>query len=313
MHGDVATALFLKYLAGERDASEHTLDAYIRDIHQFCELCWPDGVPPFPWRDVDRYDARRFLICFQTAECAPATTARKLASLRSFFRFLLREDYVAVNPFSGLHAPKQTRELPDILSKEEVVRLINAPALVLDALPKPSEDAVYVMQRDTAVFETLYSTGTRVAELVGLNEQDMDMLGGVAVVRGKGRKERLCPLGRPAVTTLRELLKASETKFSCAGKARAKRPVFLNLKGSRLTTRSVERMMKRYLAIADLPCTYSPHVLRHSFATHILDAGADMRSVQELLGHASLSTTQIYTHVTVERLKYVYARSHPRA
>jgi integrase/recombinase XerC len=204
-----------------------------------------------------------------------------------------------------------------VLSVEEVSRLLGAPARVYDRKARGSEQYAqnplhpYFALRDEAILELLYSTGARVSEAAGLTEKDMDLLGGFVTVRGKGKKERLCPLGGPASRAIREALESANALWG--GERKVAKPLFRNKRGEPITTRSIERMMKPYLAEAGLSSEFSPHALRHSFATHLLDAGADLRSVQELLGHASLSTTQIYTHVTIERLKRVYQDAHPRA
>jgi integrase/recombinase XerC len=313
---DPAVMHFAKYLSTEKNASDHTLSSYLLDIGQFVEFTW-GGEKKIGWGGVDRFAARKFLVEFQKAGMRASTTGRKLASLRSFYRFLIREEYVSENPFSGLRAPKKVRELPKIMSIVEVERLLAVPMKWFDDCKKTSKgnDALkrYGFLRDAAILEALYSTGARVSEIVGLCDADVDLLSGVAKVRGKGKKERLCPLGRPACASLSRIMKESETMWPGRGRKAHENRVFLNLKGEALTTRSVERMMKKYLAEAGLDSNFSPHVLRHSFATHMLDAGADLRSVQELLGHSSMSTTQIYTHVSVERLKRVYEDAHPRA
>jgi integrase/recombinase XerC len=313
---DPCVAHFLRYMETERNASAHTISSYLGDIRQFVVSAWgSESMPPFKWGAPDRFLARKFLVEFQKSGKDAATTGRKLSALRSFYRFLQREEYVELDPFSGLRAPKKSRKLPDILSIAEVTRLLEAPA---HGRKKPGKDGVagpdrfqeYAVTRDAAILEVLYSTGGRVSEIAGLTEDCVDFLSGVVKVRGKGKKERMCPIGGPACKALRESLKLSAELWPQKNR---QRPVFLNLKGKPLTTRSIERTMKTYLAAAGLSARFSPHVLRHSFATHMLDAGADMRSVQELLGHSSLSTTQIYTHVTVERLKKVYDEAHPRA
>jgi integrase/recombinase XerC len=310
---------FVRYLESERNASRHTVSGYLLDIAQFVRAIWGnDGKPPFKWGDADRFAARRFLVEFQKKGQEPTTTARKLASLRSFYKFLEREEYAERNPFGGLRAPKKARKLPNVLSVAEMTRLLDAPTKVWRREQKSDSSASdpareYVALRDTAILEVLYSTGARVSELAGLIASDVELLSGVVTVRGKGKKERLCPLGGPACKAIREVMKKSgELWPEGAGKGRS-RSVFLNLQGKPLTTRSIERSMKRYLAEAGLNPNLTPHALRHSFATHMLDAGADLRSVQELLGHASLSTTQIYTHISAERLKKVYDEAHPRA
>ena len=317
---DPCVERFICYLRAERDASPHTISGYLLDIRQFAEHVWGvDSHPPYTWKRADRYAARKFLVGFQRAEMAPATTGRKVSSLRSFFRFLVREDCVSVNPFSGLLVPKRGRKLPRVLSVNEVGRLLQAPEeqlrKELKTARKPGDQAwaEYACARDTAILELLYSTGMRVGELASLDDGQVDYLSGVVKVRGKGKKERLCPFGRPAHRALRAAVERRDLFRAAPGKKGGAPALFLNRQGGRLTTRSVERLLKKYLASAGLHEGVSPHTLRHSFATHMLDAGADLRSVQELLGHASLSTTQIYTHVSVERLKEVYEQAHPRA
>jgi integrase/recombinase XerC len=299
---------FLRHLESEKNASPHTLSGYATDISQFIARQWAGRNPPYPWNSVDRFEARAFLVDFQRSGCDPRTTARKLAGMRSFFKFLEREDRVEGNPFAGLRAPKRPRRLPAVLGVEEVVRLLEAPARAAAKLDSPSAWDKYSYLRDTAILEVLYSTGARVSEVCGLREDSVDLISGVVKVRGKGKKERLCPLGGPAFRALKSMMNAAAGIPPAGSKT-----VFVSSKGTPLCPRSVERMMKKYLAAAGLGASVSPHTLRHSFATHMLDNGADLRSVQELLGHASLSTTQIYTHVTVDRLKKVYEEAHPRA
>jgi integrase/recombinase XerC len=312
---ETAVARFMQYLEHERNASRHTLLNYRRDIDQFAAHLAPgtDSGARAAWTGADVYAARRFLAQLQKAGCLPATTARKLSALRSFYRFLVREGLATANPFAGLRAPKRGRALPSFLSIEEVTRLIESPARLYRARADKDPLSEYASLRDTALLEVLYSTGARVSEAVGLTRGQTDLLAGVAMVRGKGKKERLCPLGGPACKALRALLKRAAELWPDGVTGSRSEPVFRNLKGDRLTARSVERCLKRYLVAAGLDGRFTPHSLRHSFATHMLDAGADLRSVQELLGHASLSTTQIYTHVTVERLRKVYRDAHPRA
>jgi len=290
-------------------------------VEDFCrylaQAAWAGSAPPHPWDSADRFVARRFLAGLQKAGHKAATTGRKLSCLRSFYRYLEREERAGQNPFGGLRAPKRPRELPEVLSVNEVTRLLEAPKARLRERERrgaaPSAAGRYAAMRDTAILELLYSTGARVSEAAGLTEDRLDLLSGVVKVRGKGKKERLCPLGGPACKALREAMDAAGEVWPAARERPAARPVFRNLAGRALTPRSIERSMKPYLLAAGLNPALSPHALRHSFATHLLDAGADLRSVQELLGHASLSTTQIYTHVSVERLKKVYADTHPRA
>lgn len=312
---DPAVSHFVNYLRHERNASGHTVGAYLRDIAQFAAAQWPEGHAPFAWETVDTYAARRFLVGFQKDGSAATTTSRKLSALRSFYRFMEREEHVAQNPFGGLRGPKRARTLPEILSVNEVTRLIEAPVRVLErgsADRQRDKWACYAAYRDAALLEVLYSTGARVAEIAGSQEGDVDLLSGTVRVRGKGKQERLCPLGLPAAQAIRKARALADRVWPAKGSSR-NRPVFRNRNGGALSTRSIERALKKYLAEAGLSVRVSPHTLRHSFATHMLDAGADLRSVQELLGHASLSTTQIYTHVSVERLKKVYEEAHPKA
>jgi len=306
---------FVKYLQGEKNASEHTVSNYLIDIRQFIELTWGDeSKPPYNWKEADRFAARKFLVFFQKLEMEPATTGRKLSALRSFYKFLVREEYVPLNPFSGLHLPKKGSYLPAVLSMNEVEQLLAAPHAMAAAETPNGLFQEYMPVRDTAILEVLYSTGMRIGELVGLTEDRIDMLSGIVSVLGKGKKERLCPLGRPAERALQNALSMRSEVWNSLGiKGDAKRAIFLNKHGGPITVRSIERMLKIYVGYCGLKPTISPHALRHSFATHLLDNGADLRSVQELLGHASLSTTQIYTHVSIEKLKRVYEEAHPRA
>lgn len=320
MTDDPGVAQFAAHLEHERNASPHTVANYLMDIAQFARFSWSgDALPPYDWGAVDRFKARAFLIDFQKRGSEATTTSRKLSSLRSYYKFMEREGLVGLNPFAGLKAPKRARKLPPFLSAGEIVRLLDAPLKMWcqsEQSGKSRERKLveYAARRDSALLEVLYSTGGRVSEVAGLQEAQVDLLSGIVQVRGKGKKERLCALGRPACKALRKSLDLRNELWPELERRRAgDRPLFLNIRGGRLTTRSVERLLKKYLADANLNPEITPHALRHSFATHLLDAGADLRSVQEMLGHASLSTTQIYTHVTVEKLKKVYDDAHPRA
>jgi len=315
---DHALADFLQYLTAEKEASEHTITNYLRDILQFASHQWPDESPPYFWKMVDQYAARGFLVSIRKNGCSPATARRKLSSLSSFYKYMLREELTDVNPFSGIQMPKLDKRLPEALTVDEVTRLLEAPAGLTATLtpPKKESDVIfrkYSVARDTAIMEVLYSTGMRLTELSSLNEAQVDILSGVVKVRGKGKKERLCPLGNPAIEALLKCIEERGPFWRNTGGSGRAPGLFLNKHGGRISGRSIERMMKKYLAFANLSSEISPHVMRHSFATHMLDFGADLRSVQELLGHASLSTTQIYTHVSVQRLKEVYEMAHPRA
>ena len=310
-------ARFIQYLRTERNASEHTIDGYYRDICQFVRLVLaPDGQQP-DWSSVTSLHGRRFALELQKLDLARTSLQRKMSSLRSFFRFLVREELIEGNPFAGLQTARAPRRLPQVLSVSEVDRLLQAPQAYWAAhSPDDARDdaalrAEFAAARDGAILEVIYSGGLRISEATGLDYESIDFLSGSFIVRGKGRKERLCALGKPAVAALRQYLVARD-KLGLATR-RQRGALFLNATGGRLTARSVQRSFKRYLQVAQLPQDCTPHKLRHSFATHLLNAGADLRSVQELLGHASLSTTQIYTHVSPERLIEAYAKAHPRA
>jgi integrase/recombinase XerC len=317
---DKAVIHFLRYLEGERNASPHTSGNYLMDIRQFTAIIWGAGAkPPYAWPSIDKFAARKFVVQLQKQSASPATIGRKISSLRSFYKFMTREEYVGNNPFAGLASPKRKKSLPYVLTVGEVTRLLQAPAQCAEEEIKAEKDKKkrpwleYAALRDSAILEVLYSTGMRISELANIDTLNIDLLAGVIKVRGKGNKERYCPLGRPAAEALTAALeKRSEIAHLLKGK-KSSLPLFFGHTGGKLTTRSMERLMKKHLIRANLNPAISPHALRHSFATHLLDAGADLRSVQELLGHSSLSTTQIYTHVSVEHLKKVYNEAHPRA
>jgi len=300
-------------LQGEKNASGHTLDAYFRDIYQFALYAWPDQPAPYAWSEITRIHARGFLVMVQKSGAMPATTGRKLSSLRSFFRFLLREGHIKANPFSGLPQPRKDRNLPQILSPAEIGRLLDAPRMLHEQQKSQDPFHRYQVLRDTAILEVLYSSGIRISELTGLREERVDLISGVIRVLGKGRKERICALGNPAVLALHEAMEGKEDFARFLDLQPKPKELFLNKLGGGISNRSIQRMMKTMLTAANLPADLYPHALRHSFATHLLDAGADLRSVQELLGHSSLSTTQIYTQVSIERMKEVYKQAHPRA
>ena len=243
------------------------------------------------------------------------TVRRKLASLRSFFRFLVREGIVGSDPFRDIHGPKLAKKLPRILTVDEVNKFLEAPLEDLAARRKSgvavSIQERYVRYRDSAVFEVLYSTGCRISEVTPLLWRQIDFAAGSVIVLGKGAKQRLCLLGKPALEALKRMRDcAIEMDDASSDEVQ---PVFMGANGNAVTPREVERRMKYWLAVAELPADITPHKLRHSFATHLLDAGADLRSVQELLGHSSLATTQIYTHVSLSHLREAYAKAHPRS
>jgi len=312
---DPAAARFLAHLGAERTESRHTTAAYLRDLGQFAEFTWgSERKPPYPWGDVDRDLARAWLVGLAQAEAEPASVRRKLSSLRSFYRFLVREGVAPDSPLASLRGPKKRRDLPDVLSAGDVAALLDRAEADARAAASadPGGEEAYVALRDWALLETLYGTGARIAEAAGLSCGDLAVAPGCARLFGKGRKERLAPLGGKAAGALAELLGATAARFGADAAGRGE-PVFRNRRGGRATTRLIERRFAAAMLAAGLPDRFSPHALRHSFATHLLDAGADLRAVQELLGHASLSTTQIYTHVSLERIRAVYHAAFPRA
>lgn len=291
---------FLRYLKVERNASDLTIKSYREDLVSLAEFLEESlGSMPQP-ADLSPLELRGYVSALHEAGYAKTSIARRLASLRSFFKFAQRDGLADKNPAKPLRNPRPDRKLPHFLSNDEVGKLLAAP-------PANTNSGL----RDRAILETMYSAGLRVSELVGVNVEDLDLKSGLVRVRGKGRRERLSPLGSFAVNAINAWLKVAAPKD--AGKKNQSPPVFLNKFGKRLTTRSIGRMLEKYLAENGLDARTSPHTLRHSFATHLLNGGADIRSVQELLGHKSLVTTQIYTHVSTAGLREVYERAHPRA
>lgn len=285
---------FLNFLTTEKGASDHTIKNYGIDLREFKKFLGDKAIPETTYLDI-----RSFLAFLKTREYSKSSISRKLACLRSFFKYLARENVLAENPAAGISTPKKEKRLPSFLNPDEMTQLLDAPA-------KPCWEE----KRDKAILEMLYSSGTRVSELVGLNHDDLDFFGGLVRVRGKGKKERIVPVGQVALRCLRDYVDQKPPKEVAHA---IKKPLFVSRLGGRLTDRSIRRMILKYVKRIGLGKEISPHTLRHSFATHMLDRGADLRSVQELLGHANLSTTQIYTHVTTQRLKEAYATAHPRA
>lgn len=296
-----AVVRYLKYLQVERNASPLTIKSYREDLTALVAyfVAANGGRQPRP-QEITTPELRGYVATLHDSELAKSTIARRLASLRSFFRFGQRDGWAAANPAKPLRNPRRNRPLPHFLSTDEIGRLLDAPR-GRGSLPL----------RDRAILETLYSAGLRVSELVGLNDSDLDLESGLVRVRGKGRRERLSPIGSFAAKALRRWM--AERDRHRRKPSDGPVPLFVNRLGSRLTTRSVGRMLEKYLRETGLDRRTSPHTLRHSFATHLLDRGADIRSVQELLGHKSLLTTQIYTHVSTATLRAAYERAHPRA
>jgi len=306
--GDPRVEAFARYLMAERNVAENTRVGYMQDLSQLVAAKFgSEAMPPYDWTSLGESDARAFLVAFTKSGAEATTVRRKLAAARTFCRFLQREGVILDNPFGLLRGPRKAKRLPKSLSVEDVTRFLERP---MEDLRAGALDA-YSACRDSAFFESLYSTGCRIGEMASVKWGEIDFGRGTLIVTGKGSKDRLVILGRPALNALVRL----------RGKAGEKDPgladdgayVFLSPSGKCVSPRLMQRRMKVYLAEAGLPTDLTPHKLRHSFATHLLDAGADLRSVQEMLGHASLSTTQIYTHVSVERLKDAVARAHPRS
>jgi integrase/recombinase XerC len=295
-----ALAEFLRHLALERNASAHTVKSYREDLTQALDFFRTRlaGRALEPALLTARL-LRAHAAWLHEQGYAKATIARRITAVRSWCRFLCRQGTLAANPADGVRGPRQDRKLPHFLSEDDLARLLEAP---------PAHHPLGL--RDRAILETLYSAGLRVSELTGLDLGDLDLDSGLATVRGKGKRERLALLGPQCLAAVRRWL---EARAALPQAARGRAAVFLNKNGTRLTTRSVGRLLAKYLAQAGLDPRASPHSLRHSFATHLLDRGADIRSVQELLGHRSLGNTQIYTHVTTNRLRDSYDKAHPRA
>lgn len=279
---------FKRYLEIEKNYSGHTILNYQIDLEDFKKFLGDSSI-----EKVDYLAVRKYLAMLKEKNFGSKTMARHLSTLRSFFKFLVREGFLKNNPILSVSSPKIEKHLPSFLTEEETVRLIEASC--------PKNEAGF---RDRAILETFYSSGLRISELVGLNLDDVDFIGGIIKVRGKGKKERIVPIGDRALQSLREYLNKRQKQSQS---------LFLNKRGNRITDRGVRGIVAKYIRISGTKQGISPHTLRHSFATHLLNRGADLRTVQELLGHANLSTTQIYTHLTTERLKSVYDKSHPRA
>ena len=291
---------FLRYLKIERNASELTLKSYGEDFGSFLDYFRDRVGEVVEVGQIHIGQLRGYITYLIDCEYARTTIARRLASLRSFFRYCQREGMVASNPAKALRTPRIGRKLPHFLTTDQINTLLESP---------PSNEVEGL--RDRAILETLYSAGLRVAELVGLNVDHWDRDGNIVRVFGKGKKERLAPIGRHAAKALYRWLDVRSESPQAGPEDRG--AMFLNRFGTRLTTRSVGRMLEKYLKLTGLDKLTTPHTLRHSFATHLLDGGADLRAVQELLGHKSLTTTQIYTHVSTKRLRDSYEHAHPHA
>lgn len=282
---------FIRYLEIEKNYSKHTILNYKLDLEDFKKFLGGADL-----EKIDYLVLRKYLARLKEKNLSSRTVNRRLSALRSFFRFLARDGYLKTNPILALSSPKLEKHLPIFLTEEETAKLIES------AFSKNDKDELGL--RNRAILETFYSTGIRISELVGLNIGDIDPIGGVIKVKGKGKKERMVPIGEAAILVIRRYL-GERRKQNDA--------LFLNKNGLRIGARGVRGIVRKYIHIAGIRQGASPHTFRHSFATHLLNRGADLRTVQELLGHANLSTTQIYTHLTTEKLKSVYDKAHPRA
>jgi integrase/recombinase XerC len=298
---------FMRYLALEKNASPHTCRCYRKDLEGFENFLKSSGMGLNPRGDVeiekaDRMAIRKYM-SFLHRKNKKSSIARKISTLRSFFKYLIREQIIPSNPAKSISSPKVEKTLPTTLTVDEAFRLMESPKSIPE---KSSEVSKQNCGRDRAILELLYSSGLRVSELVGLNLNQLDSDLGIVRVMGKGRKERIVPVGVKAIDALKAYLEAR-------GGLTGDDPIFINPSGGRLTARTVGRLIKKYTRHSGIFRKVSPHSLRHTFATHLLDAGADIREIQEMLGHSSLSTTQRYTHVSMGKLMEVYDKAHPRS
>ncbi|MFH0855939.1 MAG: tyrosine recombinase XerC [Candidatus Omnitrophota bacterium] len=282
---------FMRYLEIEKNYSGHTLLNYKLDLADFNKFCGKISLDK-----IDYLLLRKYLAVLKEKSLGNRSVGRHLSALRSFFRFLSREGLIKANPILMLSSPKLDRHLPSFMTEEEAAKLIES------ALPKDNNDEPGL--RDRAILETFYSSGLRISELVSLSLDDVDFIAGIIKAMGKGKKERVVPIGEIALRAIRKYLDKRKKHNNA---------LFLNKNGKRISARGVRDVVGKYLKSAGLRHGISPHTFRHSFATHLLNRGADLRTVQELLGHANLSSTQIYTHLTTDRLKTVYDKAHPRA
>ena len=305
---DPMVADFLEHLEKERDVSPHTLTGYGRDLRDLTTfLARYHGEGAVDWRTVDRLALRGWLGHMQRRGLARRSMARALSAARSFLRFLHREEVLEANPARAVRSPKLERTLPGYLDRSQAEALFAAAAL-------RAADGKFPAVRNLAMLELFYSCGLRLSELVGVNRADLDLVGQQVKVRGKGRKERIVPIGDHAVRALRQYEVRRDALAARLGRGAVDRAaVFVTERGKRISARGTQQAMVGLLRLVDEEQGLSTHALRHTFATHLVDAGADLRAVQELLGHASISTTQIYTHTSVERLRAVYRQAHPRA
>lgn len=294
---------FLRYLRRERNASPNTLAAYEDDLNQFLRFLGElSSASSLSFRTIDHHTLRSFLGSLVGQSYSKKSIARKVACLKSFFRFAHRTGLIARNPALALASPKMPKRLPEYLGEE-----------VIDALMEQPDQGTSIGLRDRAILELFYSTGIRLGELIRLNPDDVDLNGNIVKVVGKGSKARIVPVGARAAAALRTYLAVRQDLLTGKGGVGSGGALFVTARGYRVNPKGINRLMNKYIgAVSDIQ-KKSPHVLRHTFATHLLNRGADLRAVKEMLGHESLSTTQIYTHVSIDRLKKVYSQAHPKA
>jgi integrase/recombinase XerC len=298
---------YLTHLEKERDVALNTLKAYRRDLHEFVAFLGDYyGGKAWTWQEVDRLAMRGFLARLTRRRLSRRSMARMLSAVRGLYRFLSLNEIVDVNPARAVGAPKVEKHLPAYLDRSQV-------EVLFQLAETRAMEGGFKDVRNLAILELFYSTGIRVSELQGLNRQDLDLLSQQAKVRGKGRKERIVPVGDHAQRALRNYEAKRDALNAAIGGRVDRRAMFVGPTGRRMSVRAVQKLVTAFLSKVDEDAGLSTHSLRHTFATHMLDAGADLRAVQELLGHASITTTQIYTHTSVERLKQVYLKAHPRA
>jgi integrase/recombinase XerC len=312
---DSAVKQFLNYLHSVRNCSPHTIRSYDNDLGQFLKFLTPPGTAMPPPRDVTHLMIREFVAHLHDLKLEKSSIARKLAAIRSFFKFAVREGMLVRNPARMVATPKLPKRIPPVLSAEDLNAFLDGVAAGSGRGKRASEndDGRLMVRRDRAILELLYASGLRVSELTGLNLGDMDRKELMLRVRGKGNKERIVPYGGKAERALEGYEPLRREILHKAGGRGDRQAVFLNHLGTRLTQRSVARIVKKYARLANVNWDLHPHSLRHAFATHLLADGADLRAIQELLGHSSLSTTQRYTHATIRQLMEVYDKAHPRA
>ncbi len=298
---------FLTHLEKERDVSPHTLTAYRRDLDEFVAfLGMYYGIGGWSWQGLDRLAIRGFLAHLTRKKLNKRSIARSLSAVRSLYKYLHRTEQVEANPARGVNSPKQDKYLPGYLDRAQIEQLFQSAEL-------KAHGGEFTDVRNCAILELFYSTGMRLSELRGVNRMDLALLSQQVKVRGKGRKERIIPIGDHAQLALRNYESKRDELLRAVGQGGDRTAFFLSNRGKRISVRAIQNAVKGFLEKFDESAGLSTHSLRHTFATHLLDAGADLRAVQELLGHASISTTQIYTHTSVERLKAVYQKAHPRA